>query len=920
MDVLFVDDERVAPTSSYTFDNVVENHTIRALFSILEYRITASSNEGGTVSLESSIVEYGSDVTVSITPDECHHLDSLIVDGVSVALSNSYLFANVTDNHDLRAVFAMNEYTVTASTAENGQITPSGEIIVNCGESITYNITPNAGYYLDSLYVDGESVIPVLSYTFSNIVDNHNIRPVFAIYEFQITAVSNAGGTVSPSSSNVQYGGSVTVDIIPDDCYHLDSLIVDSQSVALADNYTFANVTGNHDLRAVFAMNEYTVNAGAAQHGQISPVGQSIVNCGESIAYTITPNDGYHLESLLVDGVSVTPTLTYTFENVNANHTIIPTFVLNRYRIVASANFGGSVSPMSTTVPYGGNTTITISPRNCYHLDSLFVDGVSVELSDAYTFSNISEDHALRAVFAISSYTVVAEDAENGFISPSGATSVTCGESISYEITPNVGYHLDSLFVDGSSVVPTSTYTFSNVVENHTIRPVFALDEFQVIASAGVGGSVSPTSQMVGYGSSATISVSANDCYHLDSLIVDGQSVALADTYILTNVTENHTLRAVFAVDEFTVTAVSVANGEISPIGGSVVNCGESIAYTITPNEGYYLDSLFVDGESVAPTLTFTFTDVAENHTIRPHFDRYEFLITAIAGEGGSVSPTFANISHGDELTVMIVPQECYYIASLFVDGQSVEVADSYTFTDVDESHTLRAAFAIDQYALTALPAVNGQISPSGVTNMNCGGSLVYTISPNEGYYLDSLFVDGESVTPMTSYTFTDVSENHTIRPVFAIYEYQIAASATAGGSVSPTSTTVGYGGSATVTVSANDCYHLDSLIVDGQSVALADTYTFTNVTENHTLRAVFAVDVFTVTAISAANGEISPIGESVVNCGESITYIITPNEGCYLDSLFVDGESVTPMTSYTFTDVSENHTIRPVFAIYEYQ
>ena len=920
LDVLFVDDERVAPTSSYTFDNVVENHTIRALFSILEYRITASSNEGGTVSLESSIVEYGSDVAVSITPDECHHLDSLIVDGVSVALSNSYLFANVTDNHDLRAVFAMNEYTVTASTAENGQITPSGEIIVNCGESITYNITPNAGYYLDSLFVDGESVVPVLSYTFSNIVDNHNIRPVFAIYEYQITAVSNAGGTVSPSSSNVQYGGSVTVDIIPDDCYHLDSLIVDGMSVALADNYTFANVTGNHDLRAVFAMNGYTVNAGAAQHGQISPVGQSIVNCGGSIVYTITPNEGYHLESLLVDGVSVTPTLTYSFENVNANHTIIPTFVLNRYRIVASANFGGSVSPMSTTVPYGGNTTITISPRNCYHLDSLFVDGVSVELSDAYTFSNISEDHALRAVFAISSYTVVAEDAENGFISPSGATSVTCGESISYEITPNVGYHLDSLFVDGSSVVPTSTYTFSNVVENHTIRPVFALDEFQVIASAGVGGSVSPTSQMVGYGSTATISVSANDCYHLDSLIVDGQSVALADTYTFTNVTENHTLRAVFAVDEFTVTAVSDANGEISPIGGSVVNCGESIAYTITPNEGYYLDSLFVDGESVAPTLTFTFTDVAENHTIRPHFDRYEFLITAIAGEGGSVSPTFANISHGDELTVMIVPQECYYIASLFVDGQSVEVADSYTFTDVDESHTLRVAFAIDQYALTALPAVNGQISPSGVTNINCGGSLVYTISPNEGYYLDSLFVDGESVTPMTSYSFTDVSENHTIRPVFSIYEYQIVASATAGGSVSPTSATVGYGGNATITVSANDCYHLDSLIVDGQSVALADTYTFANVTENHTLRAVFAVDVFTVTAISAANGEISPIGESVVNCGESITYIIAPNEGYYLDSLFVDGESVTPTTSYSFTDVSENHTIRPVFAIYDYQ
>ena len=920
LDALFVDGERVAPTSSYSFENVVGNHTIRPLFSILEYRITASSNEGGAVSPESIIVEYGSDVTVSIAPDECHHLDSLIVDGQSMTLSSSYIFTNVTDNHDLRAVFAMNEFLITASTAENGQITPSGASAVNCGESITYNIIPNAGYYLDSLYVDGESVIPVLSYTFSNVVENHNIRPVFAIYEYQITAVSNAGGAVSLSSSNVQYGGQVTVDIIPDDCYHLDSLIVDGQSVALSESYTFAHVTGDHDLRAVFAIDEYTVNAVAVQNGQISPVGESIVNCGESIAYTITPNDGYHLESLLVDGVSVTPTLTYTFENVNANHTILPTFALNRYRIVSSANFGGSVSPMLTTVPYGGNTTITISPRNCYHLDSLFVDGVSVELSGAYTFSDISEDHTLRAVFAISSYTVVAEDAENGFISPSGSTSVTCGESISYDISPNEGYHLDSLFVDGSSVAPTPTYTFSNVVENHTIRPVFALDEFQVAASAGVGGSVAPTSQMVGFGGEATISIAADNCYHLDSLIVDGRSVELADSYTFTNVTENHTLHAVFALETFTITAISAANGEISPTGESVVNCGESIAYTITPNEGYYLDSLFVDGESVSPTLTFTFTNIAENHTIRPHFDRYEFLISAIAGEGGSVSPTFANISQGEDLTVMIVPQECYHIASLFVDGQSVEVSDSYTFSDIDENHTLRAAFAINQYALTALPAANGQITPSGVTNINCDGSLVYNITPNEGYYLDSLFVDGESVAPVGTYVFNNIVDNHVIRPVFSLVEYQIVSSAGEGGQILPTIAEVAHGASATIHIAADECYHLTSLVVDGQSVEVSDTYTFTNVTENHTLRATFAVDQFTISAIASANGSISPTGNRIVNCGESVVYTFTPNEGYYLSGLLVDGENVAPSPTFTFENIDSDHSIRPIFSVYRYQ
>lgn len=72
-------------------------------------------------------------------------------------------------------------YTITATAGPNGSINPSGNVTVNHGDSIEFTITPNPGYFIDDVLVDGSSVGPVSSYKFINVTANHTIHAIFTL-------------------------------------------------------------------------------------------------------------------------------------------------------------------------------------------------------------------------------------------------------------------------------------------------------------------------------------------------------------------------------------------------------------------------------------------------------------------------------------------------------------------------------------------------------------------------------------------------------------------------------------------------------------------------------------------------------------------------------------------------------------------
>ncbi len=142
-----------------------------------------------------------------------------------------------------------------------------------------------------------------------------------------------------------------------------------------------------------------------------------------------------------------------------------------------------------------------------------------------------------------------------------------------------------------------------------------------------------------------------------------------------------------------------------------------------------------------------------------------------------------------------------------------------------------------------------------------------------------------------------------------------ITASADANGTITPSgSVAVPYGADQTFTITPHTGYHVADVLVDGASVGAVTTYTFTAVTAAHTISASFAIATFVINATAGANGAIAPAGDVIVNYGCDQTFAITPNPGCQISDVLVDGVSVGPVTTYAFTGVTAAHTISASF------
>jgi len=144
-------------------------------------------------------------------------------------------------------------------------------------------------------------------------------------------------------------------------------------------------------------------------------------------------------------------------------------------------------------------------------------------------------------------------------------------------------------------------------------------------------------------------------------------------------------------------------------------------------------------------------------------------------------------------------------------------------------------------FSIVSSAGVNGTISPSGTVSVNYGDSQTFNITPNTGYKISDVKVDGTSVGAVSTYTFTNVTSNHTIEVTFEPITYTITASAVTGGSISPSgTTTVNSGDSKTFTITPYSGYKISNVKVDGASKGLLSFYTFTNIISNHTIEAVF--------------------------------------------------------------------------------
>ena len=461
----------------------------------------------------------------------------------------------------------------------------------------------------------------------------------------------------------------------------------------------------------------------------------------------------------------------------------------------------------------------------------------------------------------------------------------------------------------GVSAVATVTYT---------------LAPFTITASAGAGGTISPDgAQSVKWKESQTFTIKPSEGYHIADVLVDGASVGAVTSYRFPSVDKDHKIAASFAGDvhplDYTITPSVGAGGggTISPASAQTVRYGGSVRFDITPSRGYFVRDVLVDGISQGSISIYTFPNVTKDSTIVASFARSTFTITPSAGLGGTITPpTAQTVINGGSQLFTIAPNQGYRVADVLVDGISVGAVTSHLFTNVSKDSTIAASFARNSFTITPSAGQGGTISPASAQTVNSGGSVQFTIAPNQGYRVADVLVDGISVGAVTSWPFTNVTTNHTIAASFARNSFTITPSAGQGGTISPgTAQTVQPGGSLEFTIIPDQGYHVADVLVDGISVGAVTSHQFQNVSKDSTIAASFARNSFTITPIAGPGGTILPATPQIVSYGGSQQFTIIPNQGYRVAGVLVDGVSVGAVTSYPFTNVTKDSMIAAAFA-----
>jgi hypothetical protein len=312
-----------------------------------------------------------------------------------------------------------------------------------------------------------------------------------------ITASADPNGSISPAgTTSVTHNGNQTFSFTASPGYEISQILVDNQSVAISNPYTFSNVTGNHSIYVSFKQNVQFPNISDALiitppefsweyegYLPIEPKPVTLENTSNRSLVidkieigdegkwfkietqgldTIKPADKSEdwtivpVQGLKKGNYNTTIALYYHVANTSVPLYTTKPLSLNvyeaEYTISASAGANGNISPAGTiSVTHNGSQTFNFSPYSGYEINQVLVDGVnntSAVSNGYYTFSNITADHTLSVSFkqkAVPQYTISATAGTGGTISPSGTRTLNYGSSQTFYFYPNSGYEINDL-------------------------------------------------------------------------------------------------------------------------------------------------------------------------------------------------------------------------------------------------------------------------------------------------------------------------------------------------------------------------------------------------------------------------------------------------------------------------------------------
>lgn len=383
---------------------------------------------------------------------------------------------------------------------------------------------------------------------------------------------------------------------------------------------------------------------------------------------------------------------------------------------------------------------------------------------------------------AVESYDITATAGEGGTITAEGLAdgkvSVTEGESATFTITANDGYEVSDVKVDGTSVGKRTSYTFESVTAAHTIEATFAFANYTA-ANPFEFPTTKGTTKTLEAEHATTITEACGATEWRCE--VNSEAWASNGKYINSlNKTSTGADSVAYAYNApvagtYKVTVTYRSGSDTNKLAWSEQDGKITAGQVATPNSkvNNVLQAKTVEFNMVvttagAGTLVFTAPDGDS-----PQTDKFDIELVKLADEADLTELQTA-ITNAE--AILNAADKDKYSAAALVELQELVNAGKQLTTessqaDVDAKKaeiTAKIADIQTQFTITATAGNGGTIAPTGATNVYKGTSKAFTITPNDGYHVDSLTVDGTAVDVVTEYTFSDVTANHTIAVTFA--------------------------------------------------------------------------------------------------------------------------------------------------------
>ncbi|KZN66060.1 hypothetical protein N473_10855 [Pseudoalteromonas luteoviolacea CPMOR-1] len=875
---------------------------VEATFSLKRFEVTGGAATGGAITPETQTANYGQTTTLTVTPNVGYSIDA--VEGCNGTLvGNTYTTGIISKSCHVNATFSLNHFDVTGTASKGGAIIPSNQSI-GYGSTATFTLIPEEGYSIDS--VEGcNGALSGNIFITESITESCAVYATFSLAHFSVTSSAGEGGGVTPQEQSIAYGQTAQVAVTPDVGYSID--LVEGCNGALDGSiFTTGAINDACHINADFSLNHYAVSVSATNGGQISGSTNSIPH-GQSATFTLTPETGYSIAD--VEGCNgVLSGNTYVTGALSSACHINASFSLNNYPVSTAISPGGSISPQIESVAHGSTTKFTLAADEGYSIVS--VVGCEGTLNgNVFTTSAVTSVCEVTANFELNKHVISTQNNNGGQISPLSST-VDYGTDSLFTITPEAGYSIASVTGCGGTLIDDK-YRTGKVTSDCEITASFSLNHLTVTSSANKGGNITPSMQSIGYGQSATLTVTPDTGYSIESVQGCGGTLS-GNTFAIGELTEACHVTATFSLDHYMVSGLAGAGGAITPTTQRIGH-GQTTTLTVTPEMGYSIDSVQGCGGRLSGN-SFTTGAVTEACTVTASFSLNHFAVTSSANEGGNITPSTQSIGYGQSATLTVTPDTGYSIES--VQGCNGTLSgNTFAIGEVTEACHVTATFSLNYYMVSGLAGAGGAITPT-TQRIGHGQTTTLTVTPETGYSIDSVQGCGGDSLSGNTFTTGSVTEACTVTASFSLNHFAVTSSANEGGHLTPSTQSIGYGQSATLTVTPDTGYSIESVQGCGGTLN-GNTFVIGEVTEACHVTAAFSLKQYMVSGLAGAGGAITPTTQRIGH-GQTTTLTVTPETGYSIDSVKGCGGSLSGNT-FTTGSVTEACTVTASFSVSQF-